>query len=200
MRRLYTLCPRCHGSKEEPYNLLPPDTQECVPCSVCKGTGLYPDQQISKYFRLREFIRSQTAVRRGIDNTPSQEIIENLKELGKDILDEIRKKFGPIHINSGYRSSDLNTAIGGSPTSSHLYGTAADIVPVRRSVSLKQIVDWVIEEKLLFDQVIFEGTWVHISRYKDSSKTPPRRMSLMMFNGKYYKYDPSDSRVLGVRK
>ena len=81
-----------------------------------------------KYFTIRELCRSQTAERRGILNYPSEEVIVNLTFLIIHLLDPIRKRVGkPININSGYRSPKLNTAIGGSTTSAHCKGQAADI-------------------------------------------------------------------------
>ena len=86
--------------------------------------------KMSTNFTLSEMISSQTATRLGIDNTPNDDQIENLKELCEKVLQPVRNEFGPVIINSGYRSPKLNAAIGGSSsTSQHccLNGAAADI-------------------------------------------------------------------------
>ena len=84
---------------------------------------------LSTHFSLAEFTKSQTAERKGIDNTPTQDHIERMKILCVSVLEPIRTEFDkPIMINSGYRSPDLCEAIGSKPTSQHAKGEAADIV------------------------------------------------------------------------
>lgn len=83
--------------------------------------------QLTKHFKLEEFTKSATAKRLGIDNTPSAEHIQNMKNLCEKALEPLREKFGPIIIGSGYRCEKLNKAIGGSKTSQHRIGEAADI-------------------------------------------------------------------------
>ena len=81
-----------------------------------------------KYFELAEFVRSDTAKRRNIDNTPSFEIVEHLDELVSKILDPLRAAYGmPITIASGYRCPALNRAVGGVTSSVHQIGYAADL-------------------------------------------------------------------------
>ena len=93
-----------------------------------------------KYFTIKELCKSSTAVQKGIDNTPNSEIVNNLEQLVDFILDPLREKYGkPIKINSGYRCDRLNKAVGGSATSQHRYGLAADITAGSR-----------LENKLLF--------------------------------------------------
>lgn len=76
-----------------------------------------------KYFTIEELCKSSTAVRLGINNTPNSKIVNNLTLLVELILDPLREKFNkPIYVNSGYRCVDLNTAVKGSKTSSHLHG------------------------------------------------------------------------------
>jgi hypothetical protein len=122
--------------------------------------------KLSNSFNLIEFTSSETASRRGIDNTPSIAVIENLRLLCENVLQPLRDKYGKsINITSGYRSPKLNKAIGGSSTSQHCYGQAADI-QVDRKDYLKV---WEILKTLPFDQIIFEfGTesapdWIHVS-------------------------------------
>ncbi len=83
---------------------------------------------LSKNLTLFEMTRSETAKRKGIDNTPGAQEIENMKILAEKIFQPIREHFGvPIYISSGYRSKKLNKAIGGSSTSQHCKGEAIDI-------------------------------------------------------------------------
>lgn len=81
-----------------------------------------------KYFSIKELCKSSTAKKLNIDNTPSAEIEKKLTVLIEECLDPIREKFGkPIMVTSGYRCPQLNAACGGSPTSEHKTGFAADI-------------------------------------------------------------------------
>jgi hypothetical protein len=116
---------------------------------------------ISEHFTLEEMIFSQTAARRGIDSTPGDFEIVNLRQLCRSVLEPIRAHFGkPVRVSSGYRSLQLNRAIGGSKTSQHCYGQAADISIA--GVDNLDLAKW-IRDNLYFDQVIMEGTWVHVS-------------------------------------
>ena len=118
-----------------------------------------------KYFTIKELCKSSTAIQKGIDNTPNSEIVNNLKKLVEYILDPLRERYGkPIHVNSGYRCDALNKAVGGSKTSQHRYGLAADITAGskfenRRLFILAQKLD------LPYDQLIDEKgySWIHIS-------------------------------------
>lgn len=111
-----------------------------------------------KNFNLNEFIKSKTADKLGIDNTPPDDVMDNLLLLIEE-LDKIRDEFGsPIYINSGYRCPDLNKAVGGVPNSAHLYGLAADITS-KDNKKLFQL----IKEKGNFDKLIDEHnlSWIH---------------------------------------
>ena len=108
--------------------------------------------KLSDHFSLAEFTKSQTAERKGIDNTPSEEHIEKMKVLCESVLESIRYHFEkPIMINSGYRSVALCEAIGSKSTSQHAKGEAADIeIPgIDNSVLAK-----FIQDSLNFDQLI----------------------------------------------
>ena len=113
--------------------------------------------------------RSDFAKRKGIDNTPTPEHLENMKVLAEKIFEPIREHFNiPIYISSGYRSKKLNSAIKGSSTSQHCKGEAMDIDMDGRGITNKQLFDY-IRHNLFFDQLIWEfGTaenpdWVHVS-------------------------------------
>jgi len=124
---------------------------------------------LTKNFSLNELTKSQTAERKGIDNTPSTEHQENLKRLCETILQPIRDHFGQVvSVSSGYRSVELCTAIGSKTTSQHAKGEAADFEIF--GVSNKELADW-IDENLDYDQLILEywnksdpnSGWIHCS-------------------------------------
>jgi len=122
---------------------------------------------ISKYFTLNELIRSDFADRKGIDNTPSPEIVQNLTEAAMQ-LDRVRELLQlPVHVNSGYRGVKLNTAIGGSKVSSHMQGWAFDIICPRFGTP-REVFEAIKKSGISFDQLILEfpnsktGGWVHI--------------------------------------
>ena len=120
-------------------------------------------------FSLLELTKSQTAERKGIDNTPSTEHQENLKLLCESVLQPVRDHFGKVvTISSGYRSPELCTAIGSKITSQHAKGQAADFEIF--GVSNKALADY-INSELYYDQLILEywkesdpnSGWVHCS-------------------------------------
>ncbi len=118
--------------------------------------------QLSEHFAFEEFIFSQTAVRNGIDNTPNQQQIQNLRALCESVLEPIRTLIKqPLHISSGYRSPQLNKAIGGATNSQHMEGKAADIVCL--AMDTPTLFKQIVRSGIVFDQLIFEGTWVHVS-------------------------------------
>lgn len=132
--------------------------------------------KLSRNFNLDEFVLSQEAVRRGIPNVPGPHDIANIDRLVGEILQPLRDKLGrPIVVTSGYRSPDLNTAIGGAENSAHMEGRAADIhVP---GMSAKALAKKIVELNLPFDQVINEfGRWVHVGIAR--SGVTPRREQL----------------------
>lgn len=125
---------------------------------------------LSKNLSLSEMTKSTTAKRRGIDNSPTEEHIENMKVLAEKIFQPIREYFGvPFSISSGYRSEALNKAIGGSKTSQHSKGLAIDIDRDYNFDPNNAQVFHYIKDHLNFDQLIWEfGTdenpsWVHVS-------------------------------------
>ena len=145
--------------------------------------------KLTENFSLKELTSSQTAERKGIDNTPSTEHQENLKSLCEMILQPIRDHFGQVvSVSSGYRSPELCTAIGSKITSQHAKGQAADFEIF--GVSNKALADY-IDSELHYDQLILEywnesdpnSGWVHCSfslngnrkqylrAYKENGKT-----------------------------
>jgi hypothetical protein len=147
--------------------------------------------QLSKHLSLAEVTRSDSAKRKGISNQPTAEHLENFKKLAEKIFEPIREHFKvPIHISSGYRSKELNAAIGGSLTSQHCQGEAIDI-DMDGSVSGVTNADVFkyIKDNLEFDQLIWEfGTdknpdWVHVS-YETSSKQRKQILKAVKSAGK----------------
>lgn len=132
--------------------------------------------KLSQNFTLSEMTKSQTGERKGIDNIPNSEEIEALKALCVNVLEKIRTHFGkPITINSGFRCAKLNKAIGGSKTSQHVKGEAADIEI--SGIDNLTLAKW-IKDNLQFDQLICEfytpgvpdSGWVHVSWSRTKNK------------------------------
>lgn len=118
-----------------------------------------------RYFTIAELCRSVTADRRGIDNRCKQVHVANLTALVNHVLDPLREAYGkPIHVNSGFRSPALNKAVGGSPTSDHMQGRAADITGGSLEEN-RRLFNLVQSLGLPFDQLIDEKdfAWVHVS-------------------------------------
>jgi zinc D-Ala-D-Ala carboxypeptidase len=132
--------------------------------------------KLTNNFSLAEMTKSQTATRKGIDNKPSTEHIENLIHLAETVLQPVREHFGkPVAISSGYRSPELCEAIGSSAKSQHAKGEAADFeIP---GVDNMQLATW-INKNTNFDQLILEyyepgdpnSGWVHCSAVKEGSR------------------------------
>lgn len=125
----------------------------------------------SKYFKLEELLKSDTALNSSIENLPSWSDVENLQELAVLVLDPIREAWRqPLIVNSGYRSPQLNAAVGGVPTSAHMEGCAADITLCSwsdRKISelYNLIVSMVDDGAIDIDQVIYyrKKKIIHIS-------------------------------------
>lgn len=119
--------------------------------------------RLSQHFTLAELVHSETAVRKGIPNTPSPEIVDNLRTLAHS-LEAVRAALrgAPMLISSGYRSPELNRLVGGSPSSAHCQGFAVDFIAPAFGTP-KEICVEIASSELSFDQCICEGTWVHLS-------------------------------------
>ena len=143
--------------------------------------------RLSKNFSLQEFTKSQTATRRGLDNTPGPEHLANATELFRNVVQRVRDQFGMTVINSGYRGEALNEAVGGSSKSQHCKGEAVDIECP--GTGNYDVAKW-IEDNLEFDQLILEfytpgipdSGWVHVS-YK-SEGNGKSILTAMRENGK----------------
>ena len=123
-----------------------------------------PNDKLTPHFSYLEMVRSQTAVRHGINNSPSPTEIENFIELLQNTLEVIRQHFkSPIFITSGYRHPSLNALVSKNPKSQHQFGEAADFVVAGKSVT--EVYEWVVKgSNIMYDQIIWEfGSWSHLS-------------------------------------
>jgi hypothetical protein len=147
--------------------------------------------KLSEHLSLSEVTRSESAKRKGISNMPTEAHIANFKLLAENIFEPIRNHFRcPIIISSGYRSKELNAAIGGSATSQHCSGEAIDIDMdgTPNGVTNRMVFDY-IKDNLTWDQMIFEfgdkenPDWVHVS-YESTGKQRKQILRAVRTNGK----------------
>jgi len=146
--------------------------------------------QLSKNLTLAEMTRSESAKRAGISNAPTKQHIENMKLLATNVFQPVRDYLKrPIHLSSGYRSSELNASIkGASKTSQHSLGEAMDIDMDGTEITNAQVFNY-IKDNLNFDQLIWEfGTdknpsWVHVS-FKSNGKQRKQILKAIKKNGK----------------
>jgi len=133
---------------------------------------------LSENFTLEEMIASETASRHHIDQTPSNDVLMNLRRLAL-FLEDVRKLLDkPIHINSAYRSPLANEAVGGKKTSQHCRGTAADIKV--KGMTPDQVVRAIVKSELQYDQVIREfDSWTHVS-ISNGKDIAPRKQALII--------------------
>lgn len=146
--------------------------------------------RLSPNFTLEELTRSEIALRLGLVNDPNEEQIRNLGRLCRSLLEPIRTILCvPLHVNSGFRSEAVNKEVGGSPTSAHMDGRAADIYPI--GMPLRQAFDTLRRNTMLpIDQLIIEcDSWLHCAMPK--LLTMPRRQFLVA-SGRpgAWKYEP----------
>jgi hypothetical protein len=144
--------------------------------------------KLTENFSLAEMIKSETAMRKGLDNDPGEVEIENLRTLCENVLQPVRDAYGRgVKVNSGFRHPDVNAAVGGSRTSDHCKGMAADIeIP---GVANADLAEW-IQENLEFTQLILEfytpgvpdSGWVHVSY--DPNNLKKQVLTALKENGK----------------
>lgn len=145
--------------------------------------------KISDHISYREAVRSSTATRHGLDNTPSDYELGNMQLIAEKVFEPLREWVGgPIRINSFYRSKDVNIAVGGSSRSQHCEGRAIDLDDTFGHKSNKEMFHW-IKDNLSFDQLIWEFTdgdgpaWVHVS-YVSEDQNRNRCLKAIKKNGK----------------
>ena len=142
--------------------------------------------KLSKNLSLSEVIKSNTAIKNGIDNSPTLEHLQNLELIAEKIFQPVREHFGvSIGISSGYRSEALNKAIGGSKTSQHCKGEALDLdADMFGGLTNKEIFNYIVEN-LDYDQIIneYNYSWIHVS-YKSSKENRNQVLKASKVNGK----------------
>ena len=126
-------------------------------------------EKISKHVSYKEGVRSRTADRRGLDNTPNESQLKCMKEIAEGLFEPLREWVGgPIKINSFFRGEPVNTAIGGSKYSQHMKGQAMDIDDTFGHKTNAEMYHY-IKDNLDFDQLIWEfgddknPNWIHVS-------------------------------------
>ena len=127
---------------------------------------------MAKYFTIGELCKSDTALAKNIENTPDNTTIGKLNVLMVECLDKVRALWGkPIGVNSGYRSPELNRAVGGAKNSQHLRGEAADITTGSKENN-RELFDLIVASDIPFDQLIDESgyRWLHISYCTDYNR------------------------------
>lgn len=152
---------------------------------------------ISKHISYKEATHSATAIRKGIDNSPTDFELQRMKIVANEVFEPLREWYGkPIRINSFFRSVALNRAVGGSKTSQHRWGEAIDIDAGEDNL---KIALW-IKQNLDFDQLIIEGVdnkrniaWVHVS-YTTPDRN--RKQVLIMKDNIYYPFDTYSGKML----
>lgn len=153
---------------------------------------------LSDHLELDEMVRSATADRLGIDNTPPSTAVASMCLWATTVFEPLRQQFGPIVVTSGFRCPELNAAVGGvAENDPHTMGCAGDIRPVDPQYSPKDLVAWLANSSLLFDQAILEapgtGTapWCHVGIARPGFG-PPRREVLSWDGAKYVPWTPED--------
>ena len=150
-------------------------------------------KRISKHISYKEAVGSNYAKQKGISNKPNEEQVENMKLLAEKVFEPLREWVGcPIRVNSMFRSLELNTALKGSKTSSHMKGEAMDITSMacgkENCKSNLDMFHW-IKDNLEFDQLIWEfgsePKWLHVSYNKDNNR---KQVLVTKKRGVYYTY------------
>ena len=162
MDRRLMPCPACWGSQ--------------LLCDYCEGRGQVEDVQLSPHFRLSELLRSDTAQTQGLYQVPTPIVVERLRELCMELLEPVRASVGPLRVTSGYRRPAVNSAVGGSDTSAHMSGWAADVVPVRGTPEQIMLLLHDAAQVLAWDQAILYDGRVHLGLRRPATGEQRRQL------------------------
>ena len=139
-------------------------------------------------FTYNEMVKSDTAIRYGIDNNPTDEQWECVEDLVQHVLQPVRLQFGRLRITSGFRNKGLCVKIGSSTSSNHVRGQAADIEPIDTSIRLYDVMEW-IHDNCEFRELIaeyFPNGWIHVA-YREGANN--RQIKLKDNKHDYYRCD-----------
>src|SRR5690606_5487608 len=145
-------------------------------CDYCEGRGAVEDVQLSPHFRLSEMIRSDAARAHGLYQVPTPIVVERLRELCVELLEPVRAEVGPLRVTSGYRRPRVNAAVGGSSTSAHMHGWAADVVPVRGTPEQIMALLHDAGDLLPWDQAILYPGHVHLGLRRPATDEQRRQL------------------------
>lgn len=152
--------------------------------------------RVSPHFSFAELTTTEHRAYLAEQADPPPQVRANLVRLAVDLLEPARALVGPLRVNGGYRCPGLNTAIGGSRTSRHMDGLAADVFPL--DLDLRDAYERIAQSGLPIDQVIFEfGRWIHLGAAPHGQE--PRLQRLAIYEpGRYERWTPADPRFRGV--
>ena len=139
-----------------------------------------------EHFKYKECIASPSAMKLGIKNIPSEADWQRIELTAREVIQPIRNQFGPIKINSWFRSPQLNSSklIGGSPTSNHCIGEAVDLVPVVNTVTKLEVLEWIVKNLTYYELIAeyFPQGWIHIAFRRGSDRR------LLKLKDRYHNY------------
>lgn len=155
-----------------------------------------PGARVSPHFSFAELVTTNHRELIADQEAAPAQVRANLVRLAVDLLEPVREIVGPLRINSAYRCPALNAKVGGSRTSAHMDGLAADVVPLE--LDLVDAYTRIVQSSIPWDQAILEyGRWLHLSVPRHAQDA--RRQALMIWEpGKYERFAAADPRVLGL--
>jgi hypothetical protein len=158
--------------------------------------SIVPGTRVSPHFSFAELTTTEHRDFLDLQADPPWQVRANLVRLAYDLLEPARALVGPLRVTSGYRAPALNVAIGGSKTSAHMQGLAADIVPVE--MDLRDAYVRIVESGIAFDQAILEfGRWLHLGAALHGHEPRGQRLAIYT-SGHYEPFNAADPRFRGV--
>lgn len=150
-----------------------------------------PHENVGKYFKAYEVVRSPTAERYNIDNTPTEQVWANAKRLAM-VLDALRDYWGPTVVDSWYRSPKLNRKVGGVRNSLHMSGCAADVRPAVTGKSLRDGMEFLAGSDLKFEEAILEhgrwSSWLHVAVPRSLTVTASKELLEKRHGGRTWRW------------